>query len=484
MSKGIRAPRFQLEKVYDDGSREEPQLYSLTAIDATCRMGRRGFLLTSAIGAGALAALSVGCGAVSELTKGADPPRPNAQGYPPNLPRVDAPKTHGLVAHKKTVHFLEFSQDGKTLFSASSDDTVKLWSVPDGKPQNAFGGSSEPELASVAISADNKAMVTGHFKGKVMLWQAPFKDPAKEMGVKAAKNTGVAFGPGDKIMAVSTQEGLQLYSFPAGEKLATLEANAVSQIVFSSDRAVLAGAFPSGGVQFWAAPSGDTFASWNITAQRMAFSPDGTLLGSTFKGVLQLNRMPTGDVEMMLDAGAQADAPLAFSPDGKWLAVRAKTSSILLIPAPFSKPVLQLDGCEGRVFTLAFSKDSRYLAAGTTSGAIYIWEMSGAEMRCEFKAVFYDPANTPQNVSVRHAVSSEKSVYIGRCGDPLPAGAVCTCNCVAGRAPVGGTICTCNTVTTCTCNTVPVRSTSPSRGGGGGGSYCSCNKICTCVPIK
>ena len=44
------------------------------------------------------------------------------------------------------------------------------------------------------------------------------------------------------------------------------------------------------------------------------------------------------------------------------------------------------------------------------------------------------------------------------CGSPVPAGAVCTCNCVA--VPAG----TRNSLTTCTCNKV-----------------CTCNTVCSCV---
>ena len=66
MSETPRVPRFQLQKIYTDGSREAPELHALNGINAACRMGRRGFLLTSAIGAGALAALTLGCDATPE----------------------------------------------------------------------------------------------------------------------------------------------------------------------------------------------------------------------------------------------------------------------------------------------------------------------------------------------------------------------------------------------------------------------------------
>jgi hypothetical protein len=47
------------------------------------------------------------------------------------------------------------------------------------------------------------------------------------------------------------------------------------------------------------------------------------------------------------------------------------------------------------------------------------------------------------------------------CGTPLPAGAVCLCNCVSVPAPIWRSLCTCNTV--CTCNMV---CTCNSQGGG------------------
>src|SRR6185436_4213245 len=53
------------------------------------------------------------------------------------------------------------------------------------------------------------------------------------------------------------------------------------------------------------------------------------------------------------------------------------------------------------------------------------------------------------------------------CGSPIPAGAVCTCNCVPGSEPAYR----------------PPRSTGGGGGYGGGGRICTCNKICTCIPV-
>ncbi len=77
---------------------------------------------------------------------------------------------------------------------------------------------------------------------------------------------------------------------------------------------------------------------------------------------------------------------------------------------------------------------------------------------------FFDPAATPADDSGRtYTVTDSTGIartYTLPCGSPIPAGAVCTCNCIPGKAAVP----------------VPVPS-------GGGGTICTCNKICTCVPV-
>jgi len=487
MSDGINRPRFQLEKVYADGSREEPELHSLDGIDANCRMGRRGFLLTSAIGVGALAALSTGCASGSAQSVSSDSAGPKAPAnHPVSAPRISAPKIHGLTAHRNTVHSLVFSSDGKTLFTAGSDDKVKLWSVPEGKLQKTFGGGGWPKLVSIALDADDKTLVTGHFDGVLRLWRAPFVAKT-DKEISSLKNiTAIALGPDGKTLAVSTQKGIQFHSFPSGKALAALaQEHNVSRIAFSPDGAMLAGSVvETKETLLWSVPSGGLLARWNIFAESLVFNADGTVLAADRNsGVKELGRASSGNTEKVLK-GKMPHTPLVFSPDGKWLAAKAGSGSVSLFAAPFSDLTLFILDHAGDIFTAAFSKDNRFLAVGTTTGAVYIWELAGEKMPCTLQAVLYDADSMPKNISARQAVTSEKSVYIGRCGDPLPAGAICTCNCVEGRAPVTGTICTCNTVVTCTCNTVPVRSTSPPRGMGGGGTYCRCNKICTCVPVK
>ena len=466
MSNKIQKPRFQLERVCDDGSREEPELHSLDGIDADCRMGRRGFLLTSAVGLGALAALLLGYTSRSANAKDdkpvsdpapASPAGPKTNGDDPaNIPHINAPDIHGLAAHKRAAFSISFSPDSKTLFTAGNDGAVKLWSIPDGKLrklQQTFGGKRS-RLISVALAADGKTFVTGYFNGVLKFWRAPFVEVGKEIYDDHGNITDVAFDPNGKTLAVSMQrEGVQLRSFPSGDVLAALaRKQSVSGIAFSPDGTMLAGIVSlTEEVLLWSVPSGDLIARWSFPAERLVFSADGTLLvAAKNRSVTRLTHTPSGNTEDVLGRELQS-MPLVFSPDGKWLAAEAGFGGVSLLPAPFCVPALTIGGHEGSVFTAAFSRDNRFLALGTGIGAVYVWELTGGKkIPCTLKAVLYDADSMPEGVSTRQAITSEKSVYIGPCDKPLPPGAVCTCNCVVGRAPAARPMCT-----FCTC--VPVK---------------------------
>ena len=73
-------------------------------------------------------------------------------------------------AHENNVESVQFSPDGKLLASGSRDQTIKLWSMPEGKLQATLKGHTNPFLA-VAFSPDGKLLASGDRQGCLLLWK-------------------------------------------------------------------------------------------------------------------------------------------------------------------------------------------------------------------------------------------------------------------------------------------------------------------------
>ena len=161
----------------------------------------------------------------------------------------------------------------------------------------------------------------------------------------------------------------------------------------SPDGATLAAGGTRGRVALWpiddpsAKPvSVDLDGAW---AQQVAFSPDGKQLAVAVDGdrgnwelgagrghVRFVNPATGAETAARLDINGGVPIGVAFSPDGKVLAVTADNNLVHLFDARTHKRIGQsLENVDSAMLSTTFATDSKRLATGTTSGSVLQWDV-------------------------------------------------------------------------------------------------------------
>lgn len=427
----------------EQAENEKPEIYALRQDSGSWQISRRDFLKAAGIGA---AAAGAGMSCLVHPVSGAD----------------DLESTcNGAAAHKDPIQMLLTSADGKYLLSYSSG-VMKCWDfdtcILSGKKENTLRNSA-------AAFYKGKSCLLTYSTGNVYSYKVPFDSGTDRQRISDAINTGtpicVTGGRGDDYF-VLTREG-KILKFVFGksgtifELSDTIDAGETLQsgIVINADRRMFAH-FEDGScgvvdltdgsvnkfdaeqildyavvpgelavvVLVGAADESKEYRCYSLTDgkmlwkeessmkfHRIAVTPDGTLAVMLMDSRITLRAVSDGKLVRSENYGMinfDKDSLLTVSGDGSKIAVSVG-KSILFI----TLPDLKLVGCP---VDLKEMKDN-------TKGI----EVQGVDV-----------------------VTGKTVNYTLPCGSSIPAGAVCTCNCVAGK---GGCAVNCRCVgNTCSCN--------------------------------
>jgi WD40 repeat protein/serine/threonine protein kinase/tetratricopeptide (TPR) repeat protein len=327
-----------------------------------------------------------------------------------------------LKGHGAAIHSVGFSSDGKRLVTTSADKTARVWDLENaGAAIRSLERISNNECLVARFSPDGQLIAGADNRGSVRLWDAATGRLVRELPAgDKGRVRSVAFSPTDQRLLAVGYGGevdvshVALWDLDAGTELARLPGatdlpnffvdainGPVDALAFSPDGKLLAAGFGAktmlvGGRRF---PT--PLKVWEVATRRLirrlsghtnycvslAFSPDGRLLASgshdgtaiiwstaTWKAVHTLhNRVPARpeDTHYM----RQMVEDVAFSPDGKTLALASRQGSVQLWDVAEGKLLRALKGHSSAVVAVAFSPDGRTLVSGGTDQTVRLWNV-------------------------------------------------------------------------------------------------------------
>ena len=168
----------------------------------------------------------------------------------PPLRSQAGPTLVAQVPHLGRIHAMAYSPDGRTLATAGSDRTVKLWEADRGLLIRTLEGHAGA-VRSAVFSADGTRLLSASDDGTVRVWDVTTGRTATTLsGDRQGAMSGAAFGEGDTVIAAQTAE------FAPGTPRTTQRVGRVESCLrhasqARADQRVLLGSGVHGGIDRW-----------------------------------------------------------------------------------------------------------------------------------------------------------------------------------------------------------------------------------------
>ncbi|MHB8628813.1 MAG: WD40 repeat domain-containing protein [Aggregatilineales bacterium] len=299
---------------------------------------------------------------------------------------TDAPRFISTTQDQLAV---AFSPDGKTIASGGYDDNVNLWDTTSGQPVGILKGHQE-SVRSVAFSKDGKVLASGSDDKTIRLWDPAAGKMLQTLSGHTDYVESVTFSADGKTLASASDDGsVILWDVATGKQSQTLKASDSSGYMyaaaFSPDSKLLASGGGDGKVRLWDPATGKAGKVLDTKlggVRTLAFSPDGKALavaGSYDYGV-QLWDPAAGRQTNILKGYNDTIYGLAFSPDGKTL-ITGSRSTLITWNVVSGQSSSTLEGEHGiEVYATTTSPDGKYLAASFQGDAlIRLWSTSALD---------------------------------------------------------------------------------------------------------
>ncbi|MDP3677136.1 MAG: TIR domain-containing protein [Novosphingobium sp.] len=245
--------------------------------------------------------------------------------------------------HTDAVRAIRFSPEGKYLISAGRDGNIIAWDWQARRPAGGPVQGHDRWIFDLAVSPDGKTLATASWDNTVRLWSMPGLRALGRLQEKSGAVGGVAFSPDGRLTAsASNDHFVRLWDPRSADETGSAGPLAVlaghtevaRAIAFSPDGAMLLSGGGDGRIKIWdvrsclaarkCGPRGDLMGHHEFMIWTLGFNPSGSLLvsgsQSNNRQTLRLWDFKLGRVIAYL-TGHQGFALAArFSPDGKLLA--------------------------------------------------------------------------------------------------------------------------------------------------------------------
>ena len=300
------------------------------------------------------------------------------------IPYGIAPLHVTLAGHTGSVTSVSFSPDGKTLASASHDNSIKIWNLTDKKLLQTLSGHKDWVLG-LSFSPDGKTIASASVDKTVKLWNREGKTQKFAINPKTlTKHSDIVFSVkfspnGEQIVSASADTTAKIWK-RNGEEIITLKGHndQVISASFSRDGAKIVTGSADDTVKVWSSSGTllSTFRGHQDDVRAVSFSPDGTIASASKDKMVKIWNPDTTPLNKILSGHGDWVYKVSFSADGKTIASASGDKTVRLWRTDGSL-FKTLIGHKEAVTWVSISPDDKTVASASNDKTVKVWNLDG-----------------------------------------------------------------------------------------------------------
>lgn len=290
-----------------------------------------------------------------------------------------------LVGHDKRVSTVIWSPDGQQLMSGSEDSTVKVWDWATSTCVKTL--AHETGIDPIALSPDGKLLASGSpVANSIYIWDVEQGDCVMCLDGHGSGLRSLTFtSDNHTLISASIDKTIRLWDLEAGDCLRVLDGHqAAIWSVIVSDNQQIVSASEDQTVRIWDMASGQCLRTLHGFAARVwdvALDSQSSVLASCDDQVVKLWDMDSGQCLKTFRGYPQVNWTVSFSPTGYTLASGGQDQVVRIWDVESNACIQSLSGHDSYVHTLCHHPTEPVLACGA-GNIIYLWNLeTGQQMR-------------------------------------------------------------------------------------------------------
>ncbi len=310
--------------------------------------------------------------------------RAQGRGAAPPSPAISSQRLRTLQGNTSQVFGVTFSPDGQLIASCGDEKLLRIWDVETGQCCRVLAGHTH-RVTSISWSSDGTRLASCGEDLTVRLWNADTGECDQVLRGHTKQIWATAFSPDGSLLASSGEDQIiKLWKVETGECLRSIEAhtNWIWSLHFSPvDRWLASGSYDRT-VKIWDIQTGDcvrVLEGHQGSILGVAFSADGQRLasGSVYDQTLRLWDTKTGAcLDILKNQTAMCLTFSSASSKNDFIFIGGMDQTLTLWHPDTRESISLPQLHQGWIFDLALSSDGQFLATGSATETIKLWDIN------------------------------------------------------------------------------------------------------------